>query len=296
MRTLARPGLVMRRRIAALDRQVGPAVEGEVEAVHQARVASRRLREMLPLLMPAAGEHVARSLRRDVRAVTEHLGPLRELDVALDTLVEIEAGAPDHAAGLAIVRSRLRAEREHLHARVARALADQDPLRLIKRLRAAAADLNRPGQANRCAIQAGDRLAIRVARFDEASRAVGAVFAPGPLHDVRIALKKFRYALEIASELGRFRLTGSIRRLKALQDVLGTLHDYQVLAGRIRDAEAATSASAQRRSLRALTEEIDQRVRRLHSLYLVQRETIVSVAAQSRRTAATLRAMGAEGT
>lgn len=289
MRLAARPGLLLRRRVTEFERRLPAAVAGDVEGIHQARVASRRLRELLPLLAAAAGDHATRSLRRDVRAITRHLGPLREVDVALATLIDLETTAPDHAAAIAVVRARAAIDRDRLAPRVARALTRAQTDHLVRHVRDVADRLDSPTERARCAALAAVRLETRIARLGEAVAAVGVVYAAGPLHQVRIALKKFRYALEIAADLGHFRLDASLAHLKSLQDLLGTMHDLQIAAGRVRDAEAAPArAAGARRQLRALADELDERVRQLHSRYLDERAAIVPVVSRARRAAAAL--------
>jgi hypothetical protein len=106
------------------------------------------------------------------------------------------------------------------------------------------------------------------------------VFAPVPLHRVRVALKKFRYALEAAGRLGRFRLTGCMSRLKAMQDLLGDLHDLQVLAGHARDAAALAHAS-RRQQVEALVDEIDDAIRGLHGRFVIERGSLIAVLGRS---------------
>jgi len=289
MRVLARPGLLLRRRVTELERRVPAALAGDVEGIHQARVASRRLREILPLLAAAAGDHPTRSLRRDVRGITRHLGPLREIDVVLATLVELETTAPEHAAAIAVVRARAAIDRDRLAPRVARALAKAQTDHLFRRVRDLASQLDSPTEKARCAALAAVRLETRIARLGEAVAAVGVVYAAGPLHQARIALKKFRYALEIAADLGHSRLDASLKQLKSLQDLLGTMHDLQILTGRVRDCEATPArAAGARRQLRALADELDQRVRQLHSQYLDERSAVVPVVSRARRAAVAL--------
>jgi CHAD domain-containing protein len=56
------------------------------------------------------------------------------------------------------------------------------------------------------------------------------VYFPKRLHAARIAVKKLRYAMEIASATGAGLVTNdSMRHLRRTQDVLGDLHDRQVL-------------------------------------------------------------------
>jgi hypothetical protein len=97
---------------------------------------------------------------------------------------------------------------------------------------------------------------------------------------VRIALKKFRYGLEVAERLGRFRLAGTLRRLKGLQDLLGDLHDLQVLGGLARDV-MAESPSSRRRALEALVANIDDDIRALHGRFVAERDTVVPMLARA---------------
>jgi len=124
------------------------------------------------------------------------------------------------------------------------------------------------------------RLGRRAAQLEKAVVDAGLIFAAGPLHGVRIALKKFRYALEVAERLGRFRLTGSMQRLKRLQNLLGELHDLQVLGGLARDVTAQSPAS-RRADLESLVGGIDDEIRALHSQFLTEREGIVALLARS---------------
>ena len=58
------------------------------------------------------------------------------------------------------------------------------------------------------------------------------LYLPDRLHEVRIAVKKLRYALEITKELSGSRATASILALKRAQDLLGRMHDLEVLIAR----------------------------------------------------------------
>ena len=73
--------------VRRFSRALGRARRGDPTGVHQGRVASRRIREMLPLVA-AADETRARRTRRDVRRVAAALGAVRELDVTLGLLAD----------------------------------------------------------------------------------------------------------------------------------------------------------------------------------------------------------------
>src|SRR5262245_44708856 len=84
---------LLRTRLDSFTRML-PAVEvGEASAVHQTRVASRRLRELLPVLQ--LDNRVVRKLNRRLRKLTRRLGDVRELDV----LASLLAGLHDTHAG-----------------------------------------------------------------------------------------------------------------------------------------------------------------------------------------------------
>src|SRR6187399_2031658 len=83
------------RRHDALRAQAGEAHDGKVDGVHQARVASRRLREVVPVLGRGLDDVRLKPLRRGLRDLTRALGPVRELDVALEMVEELPSEGPD---------------------------------------------------------------------------------------------------------------------------------------------------------------------------------------------------------
>ena len=278
------------RPVRALLAQWPLALADDVEGIHQSRVASRRLRELVPVVAGPDDAHEARALRRRLRSVTRLLGRSRELDVALDTLAAIEARTPAHADAVAAMRAHVVHERaqagREVRGRAARVAVDD----LAARTLALAARCASPAAVRACARRAEARLGRRARELELAVVDAGLMFAPGPLHRVRIALKKFRYALEVAEHLGRFRLGGSMRRLKRMQDLLGDLHDLQVLGGLARDV--MTQAPAPERSaIESLVRAVDNEIRELHGRFVVERESVVALLARSAGVRRTLTAL-----
>ena len=72
---------LLQKRLEQFTRLLHGLDEGDVRALHRTRIASRRLREVLPILQLDA--EVTRKLSRRLRKVTRRLGALRELDVLL---------------------------------------------------------------------------------------------------------------------------------------------------------------------------------------------------------------------
>jgi CHAD domain-containing protein len=143
-------------------------------------------------------------------------------------------------------------------------------------LQVAAPDLSRASRLAR-------RIERRSAAVEAATEAAGSLYAPDRLHGVRIATKKLRYALELAQELAPVRTLGSIRRLKRMQDLLGHMHDLEVLAGytRLLDLQASRRGRLHAR-IGALLDTIDKEIRLLHAAYLKTRSVLIDVCVRCR--------------
>src|SRR5688500_14497613 len=85
---------LLARRARALQRYVPAAIRGDHHGVHQARVATRRLREAVPVLTTGIKGTKAGKARNKLRRVTRALGAVRELDVTLHLIDEL-AKRPD---------------------------------------------------------------------------------------------------------------------------------------------------------------------------------------------------------
>src|SRR5580704_4229899 len=78
---------------------ISPAVSGEdVEAVHDARVATRRLKAATVLVDEIVSSRYSKPFNRVGKCLRRQLGPLRDLDVMLEHLSEIKT--PRHQAAI----------------------------------------------------------------------------------------------------------------------------------------------------------------------------------------------------
>src|SRR5688500_208133 len=105
-------------------------VSGRTGGLHKTRVASRRIREALPIVGAGAPPAKIKKLGKKMRALTRSLGPLRELDVELDILAAKSKsnGVPDRA--LELVRREAASRRQVLREQ----LADDAPVGDVKKL------------------------------------------------------------------------------------------------------------------------------------------------------------------
>ena len=250
------------------------------------RVASRRLREALPVL--AAGQEPGSSGRRTVlklvrtpRRLTRALGAVRELDVALVLLDELEAAGRSLRTAAATVRHVVRWEREVRRGELGRRLQQADFEKLRQRIAALLLDFEVTAAAGAWRSLLSTRIARRAADVREAVDRAGLLYAPDRLHGVRVTAKKLRYALELARELARVPTLQVLTQLKQLQDLLGRMHDLEVLAGytRLLDLQVSTRGRQHAR-IAGLLNTIEEEVRRLHATYLASRPVLDTIAAR----------------
>src|SRR3954469_10813974 len=122
------------RRSRALKRQLAAAIAGKDAGVHQARVASRRLREAVPVLTEGLHHTKGGKAQRKIRKLTEALGTVRELDVALHLIDELAERPAVPRPALAEVRAQVIEEREARRAVMLKRLDEVNSEKLERRL------------------------------------------------------------------------------------------------------------------------------------------------------------------
>jgi len=252
------------------------ALGGDVIGVHQARVASRRLREALPVLAALTeGREVARA-QRGVRHVTRLLGPVRELDVALGHLSDHLAAHHDLAAQGAVVKRWLEQTRVRRRDEMLAGLAEATLARLWRRVDALPALVTDEALARpEWRMVLARRLRKRADVLAREIERTGVLYDAHALHAVRIATKKLRYAVELAGEVRLGATAAALRSLKRQQELLGDVHDLEVLMG---FADHAVAEIPTRVRVARLVGEWQRECRELHARYLRSRAAVVRVA------------------
>jgi len=272
--------MLIRQRLTAVTRGLPGTRNGDVSSLHQTRVATRRLREALPLI--AKGSR-GRKLEKTVRRLTRALGPVRELDVALLTLDELEGLADVPRAAIVKLRQVVSEERRLLHDEMCRRLGKIDLEKLRAHAVAAARKVKAPrggGLADPKRLAAAEqRCARRAIALRAAIENASSIYLPDRLHEVRIAVKKLRYGMEIARELRRSQATVRINALKRAQDLLGRMHDLEILIARTRAVQGASSAPNLRVSahLDRLVRRLENECRQLHGQYTASRNKLLAI-------------------
>jgi CHAD domain-containing protein len=315
MPALTRRSELLKARLDRFSRVLHGVEQGDVRALHRARVASRRLRELLPILQLDHG--TAHKLNRRLRRVTTRLGTVRELDVLLLLIDELHLSRHGRSAsigrvGVAISKARDDARKQ---------LFDHLPIgglrRIVRKLDKLADALGRQEDAEphrsvatgaqprrsarnaksgwRWAVEA--RVAKRASRLRAAVDAAGAVYLAERLHDVRIAIKKLRYAVELAGEAMGADRESELRALTRGQEILGRMHDLQMLIDRVRDVQASLVPPnlAVWRNLDTVVESLEEDCRRLHARYMRARVALLVIADRIARDEGATRSRRAMG-
>jgi CHAD domain-containing protein len=276
---------LLERRTRALKRQLAAAVGGKDTGVHQARVASRRLREALPVLTEGLQHTKAGKANRKIRRLTQALGTVRELDVTLHLIDELAERPAIPRVALAEVRALVIEEREQRRSLMLERLDHVNAAKLARRLESVRESLLKPAPSHAWRAALAGRIARRAGRLERAIEDAGQIYEPEGLHEVRISAKKLRYALEIADESGAAPSADALRVIKRVQDTLGRLHDLQVLQHHVAAVGAAprkgrTTPDA---GLAVLARMIEDECRHLHGRYVAALPELTEAVSAARR-------------
>ena len=199
------------------------------EAVHQARVATRRLRSDLRTFRTLFSEEWAERLRAELSWLAELLGQVRDADVLFDRMIASLAEIEGSPTGRRVVLQQLTARRERARAQMLKGLVTARYAALLRALVDAARSPVLSGPADEPAGEALPRFAVTP--WKKLHRAVGRLGenpSDDDLHAVRIAAKRARYAAEAVAPL----VGSAARRYAAavgeLQGALGDYHDSVV--------------------------------------------------------------------
>lgn len=239
--------LYLRGQLEALIAQVhGVRENQDIEPVHQARVASRRMRAGLRMFGDCFDAKTAGQWRKRIRRLTRGLGRARDLDVHIEFLDEFLAGLEEkdrrHRPGVERLRLRLCQQREAIQPKVIRTL---DALQKGNFMAEMAGELEKELFQLRHAgvtlqsryVFARTAMHIRQGRQDVLGHEE-ALSDPDDSeghHQLRIAAKRLRYTMEICDAAYEGQLRPIVKAIKKVQSLLGDIHDCDVWIGYVQE-------------------------------------------------------------
>ena len=260
-----------------LSARLPAARDGDIDAIHDARVATRRLRAALPLLGAARTTREVEEGAPTVEALGRALGKAREEDESLRLVDDIERRAPSTAPATATLRARLLPQQLRQRRRLIKTLESLD-LGGLDRLRTAIRREARRLSGSRALRAAFPAALTRHAENAEHKvRHASGVYFPNRAHHARVAIKKLRYIVELLEKDEHVRKP-AVRALRVAQEALGRIHDHEVVRQRLIALAEEEDVPAARELARVLEAEC----RSIFEAYRVMRPAVLSACADLR--------------
>jgi len=213
----------------------------ESDAIHQMRVALRRLRAAITLFKAIVADEERDEIRSELRWMANGLGEARDLDVYIAKILKPALISWDEDAGLNALLQEAQERRAQAYGKVQEIVASS---RLVNGVLKTAAwiqagawaqDESKPARkrrALRISVLAEEELDRRWKRILKRGKRL-ADLDPEDRHQVRIEIKKLRYAAEFFESLfkgqgTKARKQAALATLEALQETLGDLNDIAV--------------------------------------------------------------------
>ncbi len=273
--------VLLRARLRGFTRTLPRAKSGEARVTERAWEAARRLRELLPVL--PSDVVTAGKLSPRLRRVTRRLAKVRQLSAVLAVLDDVAHGERRTQQPASRVRDDVGRLAEAAHTELFRRRIGNDVRRVTEKLDALskvlAADAEDMRDASAAQSIARARVARRAIGLKQAINAAGAVYLPGRLSEVGSALRKLRYAAELALELGGGILLADLRVLTRVQAVLTRLDTLQQAIARARYVQGslATPDLKAWHDLDRLVNAFENRCRGPHARYVRERSALVAL-------------------
>ncbi len=233
----------IRRQAKQLAEQLdGVRAAEDIECIHRARVASRRLRAALKMFSACFGGKTVKRWWKQIRRITREMGDARDKDVQIDFLCGSLAAIDDKRCfpGIARLLAKLERERELLQPKVSKA-ADRlakrntlDQMQSVTKTLLADKDRLEPGDySDFTRRQTRGHVLCRMEKLLRHQDSLQNPCDQRRHHAMRIAAKRLRYTIELARPVYGQSLDEALAAVKRVQTLLGEVHDCDVWVERV---------------------------------------------------------------
>jgi len=205
------------------------------ETVHDLRVASRRVREVLDYFQDSIPQEWYGKLSDLAKRITQSLGTLREVDVNLALVANLRAESAIHPLSAELMIHLLNGQKQLLYEAALKSIRTKKFGKYEKFLSIL--------RGSRNAHPSSDDILCR-RREEFWTFPIQTEMDDELLHDLRIRTKKFRYAVEIYDRTHNRNLGRFLNTIRNLQETLGRIHDLFVFALKL-DQEAQSWSDPQ---------------------------------------------------
>jgi CHAD domain-containing protein len=222
------------------EHEAGTRAGDDIEHLHDMRVASRRLRAAMDVFAICFPAKTYKPLHKMAASLTRALGEVRDRDVLIDTLEKYARKAPDRdQRGVADLVQTVRDEREAYRAAMLKTLDAVDSagfrhrlyIVLMQEAHNGGKSAKKDGHNPRATLQENAQR-ISIERTADLYGFVPYIHDPAnmeELHEMRIAAKHLRYALELFRVCFGPDIGERIDDVKEIQEQIGQIHDCDVM-------------------------------------------------------------------
>ncbi len=228
--------IYMLEQVMQLENQIADALHSDdIEAVHQLRVASRRLRNGFSHFGDCLPGKKSTVWQESIRQITKALGNARDLDIQIECVNQLynDGLEEKYQPGYRRLLLRLRQRRAKAQAKVEQTLTRLQARNLLQQMRT---------HLEKLTLGAEDIYLFTPSLYQKAFMAVNDhlddflsyeahIHDPEnieKLHAMRIAGKHLRYTMEIFAPIYDKALIPYVQVMKDLQDQLGLIHDADI--------------------------------------------------------------------
>lgn len=202
----------------------------DIEALHNMRVATRRLRSALRDFALVLRKSALKSVNNDLKMLSDSLGAARDLDVAIVALEKLKTKAGDNAvkAGIQKLVDEKREKRQAVQLDLIQTLSVSVIEDLQKRFYAAVEKAARPKKRSKTiSFTNAGRAAVfeSLQKFCDLSASLYAPYQVKKLHKLRISAKRLRYAIELFTACWGEHIEPFAEEIAEMQSYLGEVHD-----------------------------------------------------------------------
>jgi CHAD domain-containing protein len=193
------------------------------EAVHDLRVASRRLIAVLEILRDVHDASAVRDFRRRVKKLLDGLSPLRDVHVQRLRIVAMMDRYPQ----LKDFEKSLAGKEDRAAGKLTKLLKPISKLdRAATQVRRHARKESNTGTVRKVIDKRFRKVLVLVDKIDPSDTTT--------IHQMRLAFKKFRYACEVAQPIMEKEIDSSrLEEFHAFQTMMGDIQDVEVLSERL---------------------------------------------------------------
>ena len=227
--------LVLKARFAEMTKFRADALNwSDPEGVHSMRVGTRRIRSAVRDFTPYMRKRGLRSAVQQIKVLATSLGNVRDQDVAIMALEKLQSEAAAEAAD--VINQLITARKKTLETarvRLTKRLVKTELRQLASKFAAAVESATAPRKVRGKSAQpqltylemARAIISDRLKDLEKLSNSLYRPLKVEPLHDMRIAAKRLRYAIELFHECWGEGVKPFADEIAKLQLSLGELHD-----------------------------------------------------------------------